>query len=54
MGIPFITIAPSAPHTHTVVFLHGRGDNGGNFTASLAHSRDSRNRNLVDAFPSFR
>ncbi|KAK1772407.1 alpha/beta-hydrolase [Phialemonium atrogriseum] len=54
MDIPFITIAPSAPHTHTVVFLHGRGDSAHNFAASLAHLHDSRHRTLVDAFPSFR
>ncbi|KAJ9132940.1 Phospholipase/carboxylesterase [Coniochaeta hoffmannii] len=49
-----VTIDPSAPHTHTVIFLHGRGDNARNFSASLARSRDSRNRTLADAFPSFR
>ncbi|KZT06988.1 alpha/beta-hydrolase [Laetiporus sulphureus 93-53] len=54
MEIPFITIPPSAPHTHTVVFLHGRGDNARHFAASLAYSRDSRNRTVVHAFPSFR
>ncbi|KAH8908521.1 Phospholipase/carboxylesterase, partial [Coniochaeta sp. PMI_546] len=47
-------IAPSAAHTHTVVFLHGRGDNARSFAASLAHSRDSQDRTLADAFPSFR
>ncbi|KAI1662750.1 alpha/beta-hydrolase [Daldinia decipiens] len=54
INIPFKTVAPSKPHTHTVVFLHGRGDNPRNFAASLAHSRDSRGRTLADAFPSFR
>ncbi|KAI1650132.1 alpha/beta-hydrolase [Daldinia loculata] len=54
INIPFITVAPSKPHTHTVVFLHGRGDNPRNFAASLAHSRDSRGRTLADAFPPFR
>ncbi|KAK3326682.1 phospholipase/carboxylesterase family protein [Apodospora peruviana] len=43
-----------AQHTHTVVFLHGRGDNPRSFASSLAHWRDSRNRTLADAFPSFR
>ncbi|OTA66650.1 Phospholipase/carboxylesterase [Hypoxylon sp. EC38] len=47
-------LGPSRPHTHTVVFLHGRGDNARNFAASLAHWRDSRHRTLKDAFPSFR
>lgn len=54
MDIPFINIAPSAPHTHTVVFLHGRGDNPKNFAASLSWSRDSQNRTLMEALPSFR
>ena len=54
MDIPTITVNPSAPHTHTVVFLHGRGDNPRKFAASLALSRDSSGRTLADAFPSFR
>lgn len=51
-----IEVAPAAghQHTHTVVFLHGRGDNAVNFRASLAYPRDSQNRNLADAFPSFK
>ncbi|KAI1775338.1 alpha/beta-hydrolase [Hypoxylon cercidicola] len=49
-----LTIAPSVPHTHTVVFLHGRGDNARNFAAALALSRDSRGRSLFDGFPSLR
>ncbi|KAK3989016.1 Alpha/Beta hydrolase protein [Cladorrhinum sp. PSN332] len=53
-NIPSITIGPKEPHTHTVVFLHGRGDNARNFAASLAASRDSRGRTLADALPSFR
>jgi predicted esterase len=54
MDIPFIAIDASAPHTHTVVFLHGRGDDARNFAASLAYSPDSRHHSLVKAFPSFR
>lgn len=54
INIPFITAEPRAPHTHTVIFLHGRGDNARQFAASLAASRDSRGRTLADAFPSFR
>ncbi|KAI0386974.1 alpha/beta-hydrolase [Hypomontagnella monticulosa] len=54
MNIPVITVEPSEPHTHTVVFLHGRGDNMRRFAASLADSRDSRGRSLINAFPSFR
>ncbi|KAL2206389.1 phospholipase/carboxylesterase family protein [Sarocladium strictum] len=54
MEIPTTTINPSAPHTHTIVFLHGRGDNVQNFIRSLAESRDSNARTLADALPSFR
>ncbi|KAK4466050.1 Alpha/Beta hydrolase protein [Cladorrhinum samala] len=53
-NISSITIGPTKPHTHTVVFLHGRGDNARSFAASLQASRDSRGRSLVEAFPSFR
>ncbi|KAI0077337.1 alpha/beta-hydrolase [Panus rudis PR-1116 ss-1] len=54
MEISYIPIAPSAPHTHTIVFLHGRGDNPKQFATSLAYWRDSRSRTLAEAFPSFR
>lgn len=47
-------IAPTAPHSHTVVFMHGRGDNAPNFMRALHYSRDSTNRTLAEAFPSFR
>ncbi|KAK4160269.1 Phospholipase/carboxylesterase [Cladorrhinum sp. PSN259] len=54
INIPTITIGPSERHTHSVVFLHGRGDNARNFASSLSASHDSHGRTLVDAFPSFR
>ncbi|KAI1420893.1 phospholipase/carboxylesterase family protein [Xylaria sp. FL1777] len=56
MDIPFIATgpAPGQAHTHTVVFLHGRGDNARNFSAGLECWHDSRNRTLANAFPSFR
>jgi predicted esterase len=54
MDIPSVIKGPSVPQTHTVVFLHGRGDNARNFAASLDLSRDSGGRTLFDAFPSFR
>ncbi|KAK0704497.1 Alpha/Beta hydrolase protein [Lasiosphaeris hirsuta] len=54
IDIPLLTVNPTQPHTHTVVFLHGRGDNAHQFAASLAASRDSRSRTLAEAFPSFR
>jgi len=53
MGSPII-IPPSSPHTHTVVFLHGRGDTANSFIRSLPYSTDSSNRALPAIFPSFR
>ncbi|KAI1196032.1 acyl-protein thioesterase [Nemania serpens] len=47
-------IPPSTEHTHTVVFLHGRGDHARTFAASLSRSTDSNNHTLLDNFPSFR
>jgi predicted esterase len=46
--------AQGQTHSHTVVFLHGRGDSAANFCNSLQYSRDSQGRTLADAFPSFR
>ncbi|EWZ84954.1 hypothetical protein BFJ70_g511 [Fusarium oxysporum] len=46
--------AQGQTHSHTVVFLHGRGDSAANFCSSLQYSRDSQGRTLADAFPSFR
>ncbi|GAP92984.2 putative phospholipase carboxylesterase family protein [Rosellinia necatrix] len=56
MNIPCITTGPASghSHTHTVVFLHGRGDNAQSFATGLDHWRDSRGRNLAAAFPTFR
>src|SRR5438045_1631603 len=54
MDLSFTTIPPSAAHTHTVVFLHGRGDTAQNFASSLDYSMDSSDRSLLELFPSFR
>jgi predicted esterase len=54
MDLPLNTIPPSVPHTHTVVFLHGRGDNARKFAQSLLYSRDTHNRTFPEIFPSFR
>ncbi|KAL2020465.1 hypothetical protein VTK56DRAFT_8431 [Thermocarpiscus australiensis] len=52
--LPTLVIPPSTTHTHTVVFLHGRGDNNRSFSQSLARWRGSTGRNLFETFPSFR
>jgi predicted esterase len=49
-----IIVPPTTNHTHTIVFLHGRGDNAQNFSASLRYSQDSQDRALGEIFPSFR
>jgi predicted esterase len=50
----FLDYPARESHTHTVVFLHGRGDNARNFATSLAWSPDSQGRVLPEIFPSFR
>ncbi|RTE75022.1 hypothetical protein BHE90_010541 [Fusarium euwallaceae] len=47
-------VPASATHTHTVVFLHGRGDSAAKFSSSLRWSTDSSNRTLDQIFPTFR
>lgn len=54
MDAELLTIPPKSAHTHTVVFLHGRGDNARNFAWALNHSADGSKRTLFDHFPSFR
>ncbi|KAG6014356.1 hypothetical protein E4U43_006624 [Claviceps pusilla] len=54
--LPTLIVDPLAggQHTHTVVFLHGRGDNMDKFSYSLQYTRDSKQRTLAEAFPTFR
>ncbi len=54
MDLTSITIPPSAPHTHTVIFLHGRGDTAKSFASSLRYSPNSSNLTFPELFPSFR
>ncbi|KAK9440173.1 carboxylesterase [Metarhizium brunneum] len=49
-----VIVPAAAKHTHTVVFLHGRGDVAENFVASLEYSKSSRGQTLQETFPSFR
>ncbi|KAM5354072.1 hypothetical protein ACJ41O_000722 [Fusarium nematophilum] len=51
---PLLAVPSSASHTHTVVFLHGRGDTAPTFADSLQYSRDSKDRTFQEVFPSFR
>ncbi|XXH01201.1 Putative rhomboid protease [Hypoxylon texense] len=57
MELGQLVVAPLDPrhHTHTLIFLHGRGDTSANMTdALLRWSRNSRRRSLVDVFPTVR
>ncbi|KAF1994874.1 alpha/beta-hydrolase, partial [Amniculicola lignicola CBS 123094] len=39
-------------HTHTIIFLHGRGSTAVEFASDLFESQDSSDRFLTDIFPS--
>jgi Phospholipase/Carboxylesterase len=54
MELSLITIPPSAPLTHTVAFLHGRGDKDKNFSFCVVQAKGSKRRSLRESFPSFR
>jgi predicted esterase len=47
-------VAPETEHTHTVVFLHGRGGTARDLADGLFLLRDSSRRSLCDIFPSAR
>ncbi|KAM7215393.1 alpha/beta-hydrolase [Rhypophila decipiens] len=38
-------------HTHTIIFLHGRGDNAKNLARSLGYSTSSTGQTLMQHFP---
>ncbi|KAK3944372.1 acyl-protein thioesterase [Diplogelasinospora grovesii] len=54
LTIQLIPPAIGASHTHTVVFLHGRGSTAVNFSNDLSLSRDSKGYTLTDLFPTVR
>lgn len=41
-------------HTHTIIFLHGRGSNGPEFASDLFSSTSSTNQTLAETFPSYK
>ncbi|KAK0646873.1 acyl-protein thioesterase [Cercophora newfieldiana] len=45
---------PGTSHTHTVIFLHGRGSTASRFERDIAITTDSQGRPLPELFPSFR
>lgn len=44
------------PHTHTVIFLHGRGDNARDFMRCIQYNTwcNSQRKNPIEIFPTFR
>ncbi|KAK4447085.1 acyl-protein thioesterase [Podospora aff. communis PSN243] len=50
----FINPRPSAAHTHTVIFLHGRGSTAARFESDIGITTDSQGRALPELFPSIR
>ena len=51
---PTYVVPPTEPHTHTIIFLHGRGSDATTFCSELFESQDSSSRFLTDIFPSIR
>ncbi|KAK6074984.1 phospholipase carboxylesterase [Seiridium cupressi] len=47
-------VPPETEHTHTIVFLHGRGDTAQELAENLFLLRDSSKRTLSTIFPSVR
>ncbi|KAL2760954.1 hypothetical protein ACRALDRAFT_1059323 [Sodiomyces alcalophilus JCM 7366] len=54
MDLALVTFPPVTDHTHTVVFLHGRGGTAKSLASSLHSSPTSQGLSLPAAFPSFR
>lgn len=54
MDLALVTFPPVTEHTHTVVFLHGRGGTAKSLASSLHSSPTSQGLSLPAAFPSFR
>jgi lysophospholipase-2 len=47
-------VAPTAPHTHTIIFLHGRGSDAETFCEELFESEDTSHQKFRDIFPSIK
>ncbi|CAO2649392.1 Nn.00g067770.m01.CDS01 [Neocucurbitaria sp. VM-36] len=54
LNSPPHVILPTAMHTHTIIFLHGRGSDAITFCEEIFESQDSAGRFLADIFPSIR
>jgi lysophospholipase II len=47
-------IPPLAPHTHTIILLHGRGSNGPEFAEELFEARTSKELSLQEHLPGWK
>ncbi|KAF1957804.1 hypothetical protein CC80DRAFT_491161 [Byssothecium circinans] len=47
-------VAPTAPHTHTIILLHGRGSNAQEFASEFFESQASDARFLANIFPGYK
>jgi lysophospholipase-2 len=47
-------VNPTAPHTHTIILLHGRGSTATEFASEFFESQTSDDRFLTDIFPSYK
>jgi len=55
MNTPSHIVAPIAKsHTHTVIFLHGKGSDATEFAKEFFESQASDNRTFTEIFPSFK
>ncbi|KAH7386744.1 Alpha/Beta hydrolase protein [Phaeosphaeria sp. MPI-PUGE-AT-0046c] len=45
------TIPPTLPHTHTIIFLHGRGSSATTFASELFESQDGHGGFFTSIFP---
>ncbi|KAF2642485.1 alpha/beta-hydrolase [Massarina eburnea CBS 473.64] len=47
-------VSPTTAHTHTIIFLHGRGSNAAEFASEFFESQDRQDRYLQSVFPSIK
>ncbi|KAF2823998.1 phospholipase/carboxylesterase family protein-like protein [Ophiobolus disseminans] len=45
-------VPPTSTHSHTIIFLHGRGSSASTFCSEIFESQDSSGAFFVDIFPS--
>ncbi|KAK7515863.1 putative phospholipase/carboxylesterase [Phyllosticta citriasiana] len=46
-----LIFSPTAPHSHSIILLHGRGSNAERFGVELLKSRNSEGKTLAECFP---